>query len=243
MSRPGIPDDASPCRPIGVVRSCFKQKFGIPRQPGLASEARATLEFHPPYGRPEAFEGLEQFSHLWLIFLFHHNPPARAWKATVRPPRLGGNKRRGVFATRSPFRPNPIGLSVVELAEIERQGHRVRLHLKGVDLLDGTPVLDIKPYLPYVDKIDHARGGFAASAPESPLAVRFTPAAQQRCRQLEQRYPGLETLIRQILASDPRPAYRHEQAGSEHGMRLYHFDLRWRVDADGITVTELAEPD
>ncbi len=242
MKPPAPPtDDALSCRPIGVVRSCFKQKFGIPRQSGLASEARATLEFHPPFDRAEAFEGLDAFSHIWLLFWFHHNPPARPWKPTVRPPRLGGNTRRGVFATRSPFRPNPIGLSVVELTAVERRGGRVRLHLKGVDLLDGTPVLDVKPYLPYVDRVEQARGGFASAPPTTSLPVEFTPAAQARLRQLEQHHPGLETLIRQLLASDPRPAYRQGEDSSHQGMRLYDFDLRWQVCDGRILVTELAD--
>ncbi len=138
--------------PIGIVRSCFREKFGIPRQPGLAPAARATLELLPPHNQPAAVRGLEDFSHVWLVFVFHGVPASR-WQPTVRPPRLGGNRRLGVFATRSPFRPNPIGLSVVALDRIVTGQGRVALHLSGVDVLDGTPVLDIKPYLPYADRV------------------------------------------------------------------------------------------
>ena len=160
--------------PVGVIHSCFKEKFGIPRQPGLAPDARAVLELLPPYNRAEAVRGLEGFSHVWLSFIFHACL-GEPWKPTVRPPRLGGNRRLGVFATRSTHRPNPIGLSAVELEKIEAAPGRVLLHLKGVDLLDGTPVLDIKPYLPYSDNIPGALGGFAPEMPAAPFEVSFAP--------------------------------------------------------------------
>ncbi len=229
-----------PFHVIGIVRSCYKEKFGIPRQSGQAPTATGTLEMLPPYNRPEAFTGLEGFSHLWLLFLFHGNRH-REWKATVRPPRLGGNTRLGVFATRSPFRPNPIGLSAVTLQGIEASGGKVLLHLGGLDLLDGTPVIDIKPYLPYADSLPEARGGFAAEAPAGRVPVRFLPAAEQLCRQLEQqRYPGLRQLIIDTLGSDPRPAYYHKNPPkSGFGMQLLDFDLHWEQDETGIRVTAL----
>ena len=161
--------------PIGVIHSCFKEKFGIPRQPGLVPAARAVLELLPPYNRAEAVRGLEGFSHIWVSFVFHACLDA-PWKPTVRPPRLGGNRRLGVFATRSTHRPNPIGLSAVELERIETGPGRVLLHLKGADLMDGTPVLDIKPYLPYSDVIPGATGGFAAEAPARSVRGEFQPA-------------------------------------------------------------------
>jgi tRNA (adenine37-N6)-methyltransferase len=133
--------------PIGIVHSPFKEKFGVPRQPGIATAARATLELLPPYDREEALEGLSGFSHVWLVFVFHATA-AQGWQPSVRPPRLGGNVRVGVFASRSMFRPNPIGLSVVELEGYGREDGRLVLHVKGADLIDGTPVLDIKPYIP-----------------------------------------------------------------------------------------------
>lgn len=134
-------------QPIGVIHSCFKEKFGIPRQSGLVTAAQATLELHAPYDCPEALVELEGFSHIWVTFVFHQSMRDN-WKATVRPPRLGGNQRIGVFASRSPFRPNPIGLSAVQLESIDCKDGHCQLQLRGADLLDGTPVLDIKPYVP-----------------------------------------------------------------------------------------------
>lgn len=225
---------------IGIIRSCYKEKFGIPRQAGLAPTATATLELLPPYNRIEAFTGLEGFSHLWLLFVFHGND-RQNWKATVRPPRLGGNTRLGVFATRSPFRPNPIGLSAVELERIEQQAGKVILHLKGIDLLDGTPIIDIKPYLPYADAITTACGGYAAEAPKGQLVVNFLPEPEQTCQTLERGdYPGLRQLIIDTLRNDPRPAYYQQRPQKRSfGMKLFNFDLRWEQDADGITVIDL----
>ena len=145
--------------PIGTIESCFKEKFGIPRQPGLAPAAQATLVLHPPYSNPGAMAGLEAFSHIWLIYIFHAIEKGK-WKPTVRPPRLGGNKRTGVFATRSNFRPNPLGISAVKLEKIVPDGETIRLELSGVDLLDGTPVLDIKPYIPFADAHPDATSGW-----------------------------------------------------------------------------------
>ncbi len=233
-----------PFETIGIIRSCYKEKFGIPRQAGLAPTATATLELSSPFNRAEAFTGLEGFSHLWLLFLFHGND-RQGWKATVRPPRLGGNARLGVFATRSPFRPNPIGLSAVELERIEQHAGKVILHLKGIDLLDGTPIIDIKPYLPYADAIATACGGFATEAPTGQLAVHFRPQPAQTCRDLERdHYPGLRQLIVDTLRSDPRPAYYQKRPQKRcFGMKLFDFDLRWEQDDDGITVIELHPTD
>ena len=227
-------------KPIGVIHSCFREKFGIPRQPGLVAEARATLELFPPYSTPEAVRGLEGFSHLWLIFIFH-GIAAGQWQPTVRPPRLGGNQRLGVFATRSPFRPNPIGLSAVRLERIECHQGQVTLHLAGVDLLDGTPVLDVKPYVPYADCIADAAGGFAPDAPDSALTVAFSPAAAAFCAAWPE--GDLRKLITQILQQDPRPAYaRNHAALKRYGMKLYDFDLHWELRGDTATVTDLIRP-
>ncbi len=195
------------------------------------------LELLSPYNQPEAVRGLEGFSHLWLIFVFH-GIPAGHWQPTVRPPRLGGNQRLGVFATRSPFRPNPIGLSAVRLERIEIALGRVVLHLAGVDLMDGTPVLDIKPYVPYADSIPDAASGFAPSAPESALTVEFSPSAAAFCAA----WPDgdLRELITQILCQDPRPAYEREKAAPRcYGMKLYDFDLRWEMSGDTAAVIEI----
>jgi tRNA-Thr(GGU) m(6)t(6)A37 methyltransferase TsaA len=217
--------------PIGVIHSCFKEKFGIPRQPGLASEATATLELFAPYNSQEALAELAGFSHIWLVFVFHQ-ALREGWRLTVRPPRLGGNQRIGVFASRAPFRPNPIGLSAVQLEGINCQDGRCRLRLRGADLLDGTPVLDVKPYIPYADALPEAVAGYAAQPPAVQFKVVFSAAAEAQCVAYERaRYPALRRLIEQILQTDPRPAYRHGQNdGQCYGMRLYDFDLRWRID-------------
>ncbi len=222
--------------PIGIIRSCFREKFGIPRQPGLAPAARATLELSPPYAQAAAVRGLEAFSHVWLVFVFH-STPAGHWQPTVRPPRLGGNRRLGVFATRSTFRPNPIGLSAVRLERVAIARQRVILHLAGVDLLDGTPVLDIKPYLPYADCLPEATGGFATEAPPH-LPVEFSPAAAAFCAT----WPTdeLRGLIVQILRQDPRPAYRSAgTAPRSYGMRLYDCDVCWEMRDGVVYVTEI----
>lgn len=227
--------------PIGIIASPYKEKFGIPRQPGLVTEARATLTLLPPYNQPETVRGLEQFSHVWVIFVFHATQ-GRGWKPTVRPPRLGGNTRMGVFATRSTFRPNPIGLSVAALGGIQVRGRKITLELAGVDLLDGTPVLDIKPYLPYADALPLARAGFAADAPPPLQRVTFSAQAAQQCAQ-RQRLGGvdLRQVITQVLAQDPRPSYQQGQhEGRVYAMRLYDFDLRWHYTLDGIEVLALA---
>lgn len=227
--------------PIGYIQSPYKEKFGIPRQPGLVTEARATLTLVAPFNQPESVRGLENFSHLWVIFVFHATA-AQGWKPTVRPPRLGGNARLGVFATRSTFRPNPLGLSVAQLCSIQQQGSSITLELAGVDLLDGTPVLDIKPYLPYADALLQARAGFAAEAPPVQQVVTFSATAELQCTQQQGRWHGdVRRLIVQILSQDPRPSYQQGQhAGRVYAMRLYDFDLRWHYTPAGIEVLELA---
>jgi len=214
--------------PIGHITSCYKEKFGIPRQPGLVSLAKAQLILKQDFTE-ECIRSLQGFSHLWLSFVFHGNQQ-KAWKALVRPPRLGGDSKVGVFASRSPFRPNPLGLSVVKLEEIEIKNARVILHLSGCDLLDETPVLDIKPYLPYVDSISDAMGGFAHHKPDKKLDVVFTEEANMQCQlQSEQLGQDLHALIEQILQLDPRPSYQQGESGDRvYAMKLYDFDLRWQ---------------
>ena len=227
--------------PIGVIHSCFKEKFGIPRQPGLVPSARAVLELLPPYDRDEAVRGLQDFSHVWVVFLFHGVMDA-GWKPTVRPPRLGGNERMGVFATRSPFRPNPLGMSAVRLERIARENGRLNLHLLGGDFLEGTPVIDVKPYVPYVDSIADAFGSFAHEAPANKFGVRFSEAARLACMEKEKCYPGVTQLIEEMVSTDPRPAYRGDKDLTlQYGVRIYDFDLRWRVDGITVEVVELGE--
>ena len=215
-------------QPIGILHSPYKEKFAVPRQPGLVPSARATLELLPPCNDPQTLRDIEQFSHLWLIFQFHECAD-QGWHPTVRPPRLGGNERVGVFASRSPFRPNGLGLSVVQLLGVQQQGSRLWLELSGVDLVDGTPILDIKPYVPYADSQPEARGGFAPDAP-TPMAVEFSPEAEQAIQQAQCHYPELRAFIAEVLAQDPRPAYRKQNDDErEYGVHLHEFNVRWLV--------------
>lgn len=212
--------------PIGILHSPFDEKFGIPRQAGLAAHAWGEIAFLPPCDDPAMLDGLDGFSHLWLIFLFSGHV-TQGWRARVRPPRLGGNREVGVWASRSPFRPNPIGLSLVRLDAVIRQP-RPRLRVAGVDLLDGTPILDIKPYLPYADAQPVARAGYAATAPEPRLSVRF--AAQAEAALAGGSVPALRELVVEVLSLDPRPAYRDgAEPGRRYGMRLAGHEVRWRV--------------
>ena len=216
-------------QPIGYITSCYQEKFGIPRQPGLVTAAKSQLLLNDEFNE-ESIRGLEGFSHIWLQFVFHQTQQ-QGWKPMVRPPRLGGNKKVGVFATRSTFRPNPIGLSVVKLSDIEVNKSKVVLHLLGCDLLNKTPVLDIKPYLPYVDSIPGTSGGFAAEKPEVLFAVIFTPLANKQCEQARRRLgEDITLLITQILALDPKPGYQDKQSTKDriYRMKLYDFDLSWQ---------------
>ncbi len=222
---------------IGTIHSCYGEKFGIPRQPGLVKYATATLELLPPYNMPDAVRGLEAFTHIWVLFLFHATARDE-WKATVRPPRLGGNERVGVFASRSNFRPNPIGLSVVELMAMEG----TRLVVRGGDFLDGTPVLDIKPYIPYVDSVPSAHGAFADAAPQPDLAVSFAPEAEQAVAALESASrPALRQLVADMLSYNPRPAYQGDEPERIYGTRVYDLEVRWTQRAGEILVVEVKE--
>lgn len=225
-------------KPIGIIDSCFKEKFGIPRQPGLATEARAVLKVFAPFDQLEAFKGLTDFSHIWIIFVFHAGMSG-SWKATVRPPRMGGNRRTGVFSTRSGFRPNPIGLSAVRLEKLVREKKETRLYLTGIDLMDGTPVLDIKPYLPYSDAIAGASGGFADSCPQALMRVDFSPQAMAFCLEKERSgYPGVTRLIEQLLKLDPRPAYYASTPQKNHfGMKVYDFNVLWEISGNAAYIT------
>ena len=224
-------------KPIGYIRSCFAEKFGIPRQPGLVPDATAVIEIGRSFQNHAAFRSLETFSHIWVLFVFHQCLQKRS-NATVRPPRLGGNRRVGVFASRSGFRPNPIGQSAVELVSIRKSKGKISLHLKGVDFLDGTPVLDIKPYLPYADSLPHANSGYAVDPPSPAMDVRFSNEAAKSCRRLEgQAYPHLKRLIIDLLAMDPRPGYAHSVEKCSFGMRLWDLNIKFKA-ADGQMIVE-----
>lgn len=225
--------------PIGEIHSCYSEKFGIPRQPGLVSAAVGRLEFYPPYNREEMFKGLEEFSHIWVIFLFHETIH-EGWKPTVRPPRLGGQKRVGLFASRSPHRPNHLGMSVVKLEKVVVEKGSVSLDLSGVDLLDRTPVVDIKPYVPYSDGLAEATCGYAP-LPAGQNRVEFTADVElflHKYQQATQR--NLRELILQTLRNDPRPASQRT-VGREFGMLLWNVNVRWRVVDDGFEVFSCEE--
>lgn len=225
---------------IGTIESPYKQKFAIPRQPGLIAEAKGKLVLSPPYADDDIVRGIESFSHLWLIFVFHETA-SKGWSPLVRPPRLGGNARKGVFATRATFRPNPIGLSVVKLEKVYRQHEKLVLELSGIDLLDGTPILDIKPYLPYADALPDAAGGFADSAPETLMTVSFSEQARDFCM-AQKAHPELALLIEKVLKQDPRPSYKKQRNAEQHyGMTLYHFNIKWTVNEEHNHVTEISQ--
>ncbi|QHF27408.1 MULTISPECIES: tRNA (N6-threonylcarbamoyladenosine(37)-N6)-methyltransferase TrmO [Pseudomonas] len=221
--------------PIGYVRSCFKEKFAIPRQPQLAPAARGVLELLPPYDNGEAVAGLEQVSHVWLLFLFHQALEDKP-RLKVRPPRLGGNKSMGVFATRATHRPNGIGQSVVRLEKVEAG----RLWLSGIDLLDGTPVLDIKPYVPYADAVAGAVNQMADAPPEA-IAVHWSDAALPQAREHALRLAEpLVELIEQCLAQDPRPAYQVPPPERVYGVKFWDVQVRWHYpQPDQIRVLEV----
>ena len=219
-------------RAIAHVRSDFSSKFGVPRQSGLVPALEAEVVFVPEFRNPDALRGLEGFSHLWLIWVFDRAARAQ-WSPTVRPPRLGGNARVGVFATRSPFRPNPVGLSVVELAGIEETADRGPvLHIRGADLMDGTPVLDIKPYLPYADCIPEAAGGFAAVPAGETLEVDIPPELLERVP------PERREALRGVLALDPRPRYQ-EDPDRVYGFGFAGLEVRFSVAGKRLTVREI----
>ncbi len=221
--------DIARMRCVARIRTDYNEKFGIPRQSGLVPEALGRIVFEPEFRSDDALRGLEGFSHIWLIWEFSESVK-QDWSPTVRPPRLGGNVRMGVFATRSPFRPNPIGLSVVKLEEIRRgTADGTVLIVSGADLLDGTPILDIKPYVPYADSIPDARGGFASAAPDASLEVEFPEALLLKVPQ-EKR-----AALRAVLALDPRPRYQDDPA-RVYGFRFAGLEIRFRVQADTLTV-------
>lgn len=218
--------------PIGYFHSPLKSKFGIPRQSGLVSELTGKIILEPPYRQAEAVRGLEDFDYLWLIWEFSANGHA-ADSLTVRPPRLGGNRRMGVFATRSPFRPNPLGLSCVRFDRVEYDTHLGPvIHVRGADLMDGTPIYDIKPYVAYADAHPEARSGFVDQTAWQPLTVEIPEA-------LAARVPGemLEAL-KATLAQDPRPQY-HDDADRVYGMPFLDFDVRFKVAETMLTVVDI----
>lgn len=219
-------------KPIAYIHNDFPDKFGIPRQSGLVNALKAILIFEPEYRYPEAFRGLEDYSHIWLIWGFSENIYA-GWTPTVRPPRLGGNIRKGVFATRSPFRPNPIGLSSVKLDSIEiTKEYGPVLHISGADLMNGTPIFDIKPYLPYVDSHPEAANGFAGSVKDYALQVECSDTLLNSIPK-EKREPLIE-----VLSQDPRPSYQ-DNPNRIYGMRFSEYEVKFQVENSVLKVISI----
>ena len=214
---------------IAHIENDFSTKFGIPRQSGLVNSLRSRIVFALEYRNPDAFRGLEDFSHVWLIWEFSQ-AVRQKWSPTVRPPRLGGNTRMGVFATRSPFRPNPVGLSAVQLEEVVLHGADAPyLVVSGADLMNGTPIYDIKPYLPHIDSHPDARGGFAVPAAEHRLKVVFPE------QWLEKVPEQLRDGLTEVLAQDPRPSYQHDPERI-YGFGFARLEVKFTVDGDVLTV-------
>lgn len=218
--------------PIARMQSDFTSKFGIPRQSGLVSELRSTIVFEPEYRNSDALRGIEDFSHLWLIWQFSENIRSQ-WSPTVRPPRLGGNERLGVFATRSPFRPNNLGLSCVELLKVEHtKDHGTVLHVAGADLMNGTPIFDIKPYIPYSDCKPNASGGFTDAVARKRLNVDF-PDHLLQFLPVDKREAAIG-----VLSQDPRPSYQADP-DRIYGLPFAGYDIRFRVCNETVYVVEI----
>jgi len=218
-------------KPIAYIHNDYTAKFGIPRQSGIVEEVISTIVFEPQYRNLEAFRGIEGYSHLWLLWVFSE-AIRDTWSPTVLPPRLGGKTRMGVFATRSPFRPNPIGLSSVKLVGFEQTKDGPVLHVAGADLMDGTPILDVKPYLPYTDSHPDAIGGFADPVRDYKLEVVFPEELMQQVPQ------KLREPVLGLLAQDPRPSYQNDP-DRLYGVAFGNYDFRFHVKDGVLTVCEV----
>ncbi|WP_027858243.1 tRNA (N6-threonylcarbamoyladenosine(37)-N6)-methyltransferase TrmO [Marinobacterium jannaschii] len=239
--------DSLTLSPIAVVRSAYVQKFGIPHQPGMTGSLRSFIEFMPDIASAEAVRGLEQCSHIWLVFVFSATMD-EGWKPTVRPPRMGGKTRLGVFATRTPHRPNPIGLSPVKLEAVHTSGGKVTLEVSGADLLDGTPILDIKPYLPGSDCLPEAHYPLASSREKLDYPVVFSEQADIELKAWQKQHgQPIHDQIAEVLLCDPRPGYARENNDREYGINLYDLNIRWQVANEQVRVvsveTDWVEPD
>lgn len=240
---------------IAIMHSPCKEKFAVPRQSGLAPGLTGQIEILSPYDRDEAFLALDGFSHIWVLGLFHQSKiegenidRTESWQTTVRPPRLGGNKRVGVFASRSPNRPNPISLSVFKLIDISRRANKLFLDVSGTDLVDGTPIIDIKPYLRYADSIPDAQGGYVDLIPKPQLSVVFSDLAAKQCFLLTSSFPArlenlneqqLQRIIIELIQLDPRPAYKTRQNEQEFGLKLFDLNVRFSVNQQQAKVLSL----
>ncbi len=213
---------------IAKIQSDYQSKFGVPRQSGLVSGVSRVV-FEKPYKNPDALRGIEEFSHIWIIWYFHKNEESAEFSPTVRPPKLGGNKRVGVFATRSPNRPNPIGLSLVRLVEVSGDGSLI---IEGGDMVDGTPILDIKPYLPYVESVENARGSYADEKSKVRLYVDFPTVLLEKIDEKHR-----ESVI-ELLSLDPRPGYQHDEE-RVYGVSYAGYNIKFKVSGETLTVVKV----
>lgn len=221
-------------KPIAFIKTEFPEKFGIPRQSGLAKDLRGRIIFEPQFRNPDALRGLEGFSHIWLIWEFSANRTTREWQPTVRPPRLGGNTHLGVFATRSPFRPNPLGLSCVEIDRIDLlTDEGPVITVKGADLMDGTPIYDIKPYIRYADSRQQALCGYVDSLEERSLKVVFPSELSSRIEDTS----VIPSLV-ETLRLDPRPSY-HDDPERVYGLSFARLNVKFRVNGEVLTVVDV----
>lgn len=224
---------------IGYMHSSYKEKFGIPRQPNLV-KVESYIEMLAPYNDVLAFEGIEAFSHLWLVWQFHDNknPEKTQFRPQVRPPRLGGNKKIGVFATRSMYRPSPIGLSVVKLKYVKKEGKSVRVYVTGSDLLDGTPIVDIKPYIHYSDAVIDAESGYAQDEPNRKSVIWSDRAIEQKQQLLTSGKLSVQTAqeLEAVLSLDPRPAYQDDEA-RVYKMKFAAVDIAFTVGETTVNIT------
>lgn len=234
---------------IAEMRTPFKDRFGVPRQPGLAQEAKGVIKFYQDPNLKTALKTLEQFSHLWIVFVFHDHG-GKDWKPSIRPPRLGGREKVGVLASRSPHRPNPIGISVVDIQKIDLEAlGGPEIHVGAVDLIDGTPVLDVKPYIPYADSVPTANAGWA-DAPIPRYEVIFTSQAEQDLLKYDgQGHLNLKQMILDIVELDPRPAFqkRKTPVGEAHsiglrfGIDILDYDVKYELSENGFIILEILE--
>ena len=230
---------------IAVVESPFEDKFGIPRQPQLASSAKGIIRFHSDPDLKTALKTIEEFSHLWIIFVFHAHG-GNKWKPSIRPPRLGGNVKVGVLASRSPHRPNPIGMSAVKIERVDLDApHGPEIHVSGLDLLNGTPVLDIKPYITYADSIPHAHSGWAENNIQKHPVI-FSELAQSQI-DLDSQPEALKKLIQEMIEIDPRPAHQKRNLapssaqtwGKSFGINILNYDVKYKIQESGFLILEL----
>lgn len=225
--------------PIGTIQTPYKEKFAVPRQPRLVPNATSRIRLQGQSNCLESVRGLKDFSHVWVLFLFDKNLEA-GWKPTVRPPRLGGNERVGVFASRATFRPNGIGMSAVEVIDITQEGDQVYIELGSIDLVDGTPIVDIKPYIPYSDAIPDAKGSYAEAEPET-INVAFSETALESLK-THQEADMKRVVITQVLSQDPRPAYKKNKPDSkEYAVNLFDFNVKFIVSGNLVTVTAIED--